>query len=159
MADDQIRSDLRPLIDAMKAEQYDVAVEGLKKFLTLYPDHEVGTGLLASAYFQIGLVDRAQPLYERLVATYPLNALARFQLGMLRFTQREFRQAIEIWQPLLGAEDEFMAHFHSALAYLQLGETAAARPLLQRAAQTVPLNHPLAPQIHAAHTGLGSTPQ
>lgn len=159
MADEQIRADLRPLIDAMKAGQFDAAVEGLKNFLATYPDHEVGTGLLASAYFQIGLVDKAQPLYERLVATCPQNALARFQLGMLYFTQQEFRQAITTWQPLLSTEDEFMAHFHSALAHVQLGEISAARPLLERAAKTVPLNHPLAPQVHAAHTKLGSASQ
>lgn len=84
MGDGTLRAVLEPLVDALRAGHYPVAVEGLKGLLAEHPDNEVVLGLLAAAYFHIGLPDRAQPLFERVLQINPDNALARAQLTLLR---------------------------------------------------------------------------
>lgn len=159
-AEQSIKEALAPLIEAVRAGNYDVAIAGLKAILQAHPGHEIATGLLAASYFQIGLRDQARVLYEQLVAEHPANALARFQLGLLRSSD-DPRAALSIWEPLLEADEEFMAHFHSALAHIQLGDPAAAEALLEHAARYMPASHPLREQLNQlreslAHGGNGS---
>lgn len=140
------KAELAPLVAAVRRADFDTAIAGLKTYLERYPGHEVALGMLAAAYFQIGLKDRAQPLYEELLHGHPNNALARFQLGLLHLTD-DPRIALEIWDPLLRVEEEFMAHFHAALAHLQLRQADQARPLLEHAGRYMPGGHPLQAQL------------
>jgi predicted Zn-dependent protease len=84
MGEGALRAALEPLVDALRAGHYPAAVEGLKCLLAEHPDNEVVAGLLGAAYFQIGLPDRAQALFERVLQINPDNALARTQLTLLR---------------------------------------------------------------------------
>lgn len=146
LAAESLRAELAPLVDAVRRADYGSAIAGLNGFLAAHPEHEVATGLLAAVYFQLGMHDRARVLYEQLVAKHPANALARFQLGVLRLSDNP-REALALWQPLLDVKEEFMAHFHSALAHLQLQDLAAAKPLLDHAAIYMPQSHPLRQQL------------
>jgi tetratricopeptide (TPR) repeat protein len=147
MATDQaMQRALAPLVAAMQKKDYETAIPGLKDYLSTYPGHEIATGLLAAAYFQLGLPQRARELYEQLLARFPTNALARFQLGLLHLSQ-DPQAALDVWQPLLGREEDFMAHFHAALAHLQLRETDRALPLLEHAGKYMPATHPLWAQL------------
>jgi len=136
------------LVEAVRRGDYDFAILGLKGFIAAHPDHEIAMGLLAASYFQIGMTDRAAALYRKLLAVHPHNALARFQLGLTCLNSNP-REALDLWQPLLTAEHEFMAHFHSALAHWQLGERDSAKPLLEQAAKYMPESHPLRGQLNA----------
>lgn len=148
------RRELERLLDLVRGRHYDAAVEGLRRFLDLHPKHEIANGLLASTYFQIGLPLKAQQHYERILEVNQNNALARFQLGLAFFTQREFERALEIWTPMLPVSGEFMAHFHSALAHLELKNHDAARKLLEEAAKNMPITHPLFAQLKAVRSAL-----
>jgi tetratricopeptide (TPR) repeat protein len=148
------RDQLAQLTQAVRDGRYDAAIGGLKKFLEVHREHEVATGLLAAAYFEIGMVAEARALYERLLEAHPGNPLARLQLG-LACLGTDARRALEVWQPLLEVEEEFLAHFHAALAHLQLGDRSAARALLEHAAKYMPAEHPLRPQLDQ----LRSTPR
>lgn len=140
------KAELAPLVEAMRRADFDSAIAGLKTYLERYPGHEVALGMFAAAYFQIGLKDRAQPLYEELLRHHPENALARFQLGLLHLAN-DPGTALEIWDPLLQVEEEFMAHFHAALAHLQLRQAERALPLLEHAGRYMPGGHPLQAQL------------
>ena len=87
MSDNSLRgalvSELQPLVDALRAGRYQDSIEGLKRFIDSHPDHEVAIGMLAAAYFQIGMPDRARALFERVLEINPHNALARTQLQQL----------------------------------------------------------------------------
>lgn len=76
-----------------------------------------------------------------------VNPLARFQLGMAHLSSGAAETALETWEPLLDQEEDFMAHFHSALALLQLGRREQAETLLMHASQTMPVSHPLYPKL------------
>lgn len=147
--DESMRLALQRLIDQVRAGQYDQAIEGLKRFLEQYPQHEVAMGLLGAAYFQIGLPARARECYEQVLELNPQNALARFQMGMLQFSQAELQAALATWAPLLSDSHDFMAHFHSALACLELGDTARASALVEGAARSMPVGHPLFAQLES----------
>jgi predicted Zn-dependent protease len=84
MGDGPLEASLQPLIDALRAGRYPAAVEGLKGLLAEHPDNEIVAGLLGAAYFQIGLPERAQTLFERVLEINPNNALAQAQLALLK---------------------------------------------------------------------------
>lgn len=155
---EETKKALAPLVENMRARRYDAAIAGLKRFLLAHPSHEIALGLLASAYFQIGMTARAKDLYQELLAAHPANPLARFQLGMVYFTLHELERALETWQPLLATADEFMARFHSALVHLQLGDQKTAAPLLEEAAANMPAQHPLYPQLQQMRQRLAAGP-
>jgi len=156
MSANSLAHSLQPLIEALKQRHFDRAILGLKQFLSSHPDHELALGMLASAYVEIGMREAAQERYERLLEKYPGNTLARFQLGLLHLDTQP-AQALSVWEPLLAVEQEFMAHFHSALANVQLGNLPAARPLLEHAARYMPPDHPLRDQLVQLRARLGAS--
>lgn len=130
-----------------KHGDYEHAILELKGIILEHPGHELATGMLAAIYLQIGMHQKASRYYRKLLAQNPSNPLARFQLGMTRFAQGLPAEAIDTWEPLLETEGEFMAHFHTALALLQLERRPAAHAMLTQASQTMPVDHPLYPQL------------
>lgn len=131
----------------VKANDLAAAIEVLKAILDEDCEHEIATGMLASVYLQIGRTAAAIELYEKLLVLKPENPLARFQLGLARLNNGEAPQAIDVWAPMLETQDEFMAHFHSALAHLQLRHPQEALDLLLKAGEHMPVGHPLYPQL------------
>ncbi len=131
------------------------AIESLKLILEKDADHEIATGMLASIYLQIGHLDAAIEHYERLLQLNPDNPLARFQLGLAHMNNGDTEDALSTWKPMLEMENEFMAHFHAALATLQLGRNAEASALLARAEQQMPSSHPLYPKLIELRNNLG----
>lgn len=131
----------------VRNEDFAAAIESLKGILDQDSQHEIATGMLASIYLQIGHVDAAIKLYETLLMLNPENPLARFQLGLARLNNGEATAAIDVWAPMLDTENEFMANFHSALAFVQLGRNQDAIARLTHASQHMPTSHPLYPQL------------
>ncbi len=142
--------------DLVRNGDLDNAIIALKAVLEQQPDQELATGMLAAIYLQIGLTDKAIELFETLLSNSPENPLARFQLGMARLSQGEQEAALETWQPLLAQENEFMAHFHSALALVELKRYQEALDFITHANQHMPTSHPLYPQLLDLHSQLTS---
>ncbi len=148
--DNSRENDIQQLARATRSAKnsdYETAIVQLKSLLSEYPHHELATGMLAAIYLQIGMHQKASIWYRKLLALKPENSLARFQLGMTRLAQGMTAEAIDTWHPLLSIEDEFMAHFHSGLALLQLEHNDEAYALLTQAYQTMPCEHPLYPEL------------
>jgi tetratricopeptide (TPR) repeat protein len=130
-----------------KRGDLEAAIVHLKELLGVAPDHEIANGMLAGIYAELKMPERATACYERVLVTNPRNVLARFQLGLLQLTGGRPQEALETLRPNLSDSTEFLAHFYSGLALLELNKTGEARVLLQRAAQRMPADHPLYPQL------------
>lgn len=138
---------LRLATDLAKQGHYDEAIVALKTLLDDEPNNELALGLLAATYLQIGYHEKAVNVYETLLQVNAVNPLARFQLGLAHLNSGAAETALQTWEPLLDQEQDFMAHFHSALALLQLDRREQAETLLMHASRTMPVSHPLYPTL------------
>lgn len=155
-SEDQLKKKLLEATECAKTEDLENAVVLLKQILDEVPHHEVTMGMLASIYLQIGMHRQSIELFENLLAKYPKNPLARFQLGMARLTGGEPQEALDAWAPMLQMENEFMANFHSALALMQLGRFEEALPLIERARSHMPDAHPLYSKLMEIRAQIGN---
>ena len=103
--------------------------------------------MLAGIYAEIKMTDRAMEYYRRVLAINPANPLARFQLGLLQLSTRQPQEALDTWGASLKDPDEFMAHFHSGMALIQLQRLEEARSFLEQTAQRMPKDHWLYSQL------------
>jgi predicted negative regulator of RcsB-dependent stress response len=136
-------------IEAAKRDDKEAAIAQLKQVLEAEPRHEVAAGMLASLYAELGLVERAMRQFQQVLEHHPENVLARFQLGVLQLTAHQPQQALDTLQAMLSMEGEFLAHFYSGQACIELGQAAPARSLFQRAAERMPPTHPLQEHLQA----------
>jgi tetratricopeptide (TPR) repeat protein len=135
---------------------FEAALGHLRTLLALNPRHELATGMLAGLYAQLKMPERARQYYGQVLRLNPDNALARFQLGLLHFESGEPQEALEVWQPAMAKPQDYLTHFHSALALLELERAADANELLERAAQYMPRDHLLYPQLERLRHPLNS---
>jgi predicted Zn-dependent protease len=119
----------------------------LRELLQADPDHEIANGMLASIYAQLNMTDRAVTGYRRVLAINPHNVLARFQLGLLQVTSGHPQEAVDTLRPCLTDKQDFLAHFYSGVALLELQRPEEARALLARASQRMPADHTLQPRL------------
>lgn len=126
---------------------YAAAMIHLKELLAVDPREEIALGMLAGIYAELKMPDRAEALYREVLTVNPRNPLARFQLGLLQLAEKRPSDALEMLRPALADESDFLAHFHSGLALRQLGRAGEARRLLEVAAQRMPADHILQPQL------------
>ena len=154
----ELMSQLQRATKQVKENELGDAIETLKAILEEDAEHEVATGMLAAVYLQIGRIEAAITLYNKLLDISPDNPLARFQLGLARLNNGEPSQALETWQPMLEMKDEFMAHFHSALAQIELRHPEEAMQLLNKAGESMPIGHPLYPQLIDLQNKLSDLP-
>lgn len=145
----QLLSRLDSATRAAKAGDKEEAITQLKQLLGIDPHHEIANGMLASIYAELGLTDRATHYFRELLNHHPANVLARFQLGVLLLTAGKPQEAIDILQPMLSIEDDFLAHFHSGLGFDALHQPGRAQALFQQAAKRMPANHPLHDNLQA----------
>lgn len=144
---DQLSARLSAATKAARAGDNEAAILELKHLLETDPRHELGNGMLASIYAQIGLTDRAVHYFRQTLDYHPDNVLARFQLASLQLQKGENSAALDTLRPMLSMPDDFLAHFHSGLALVALGQMARARELLLKAADNMPVDHPLHEQL------------
>jgi tetratricopeptide (TPR) repeat protein len=154
LSDEQLKTKLSKAIEYTKAQDLESAVLQLKQILESHPLHEISMGMLASIYLQIGMHQKAIEQFEALLAAHPNNPLARFQLGMASLANGEPEKALDQWAPMLEMDNEFMAHFHSALALIQLGRLDEALPLIEHARNSMPEAHPLYSKLQEIRTQL-----
>lgn len=95
--------------------------------------------MLARLYAQLGLWDRAKPLFERYLAAEPNAVNETFQLGMVHFDSGQADEATRIWDKLLLTQPTHPpALFYRALAKQQLGQPAEARHSLDVLLKSAP---------------------
>jgi predicted Zn-dependent protease len=123
------------------------AMGHLKELLRVEPDNELANGMLAGIYAELKMPERATACYERVLGINPANVLARFQLGLLQLTHGKPREAAATLQPNLSDKSEFLSHFYSGVALLELQQTDAARALLEHVEHRMPKTHDLWPQL------------
>jgi tetratricopeptide (TPR) repeat protein len=129
------------------AGDFEQAIIDLKALLEIDPAHEIGQGMLGAIYAQLNMRERAMACFRRVLEKNPSNALARLHLGLLQLSSAQLDEAIETFQASLGSPGDYLVHFHSGLALLQLQKPAQARKLLENAAQRMPKGHALYPQL------------
>lgn len=138
-----IQSTLKIALEHQKNGDIDASILCLKAAMEAGEDHELLLGMLASHYAEIGLRERAIPLYERVLLKNPQNHLARFQLGMLYYAADEYEQALLVWEETLKIKEEFVTKLYAAKAYISLGRRAEASPLLDEVINNAPSGHPI----------------
>lgn len=156
LSEDQLKSKLSMATDRIRDGHLDEAISTLKEILVHEPEHQICLGMLAAIYLQIGMHDKAIDTFKTLLLHHPNNPLAQFQLGVAQLGQGESAEALQTWSPLLADENDFMAHFHSALALLQLDQGHQAYEMLNIAAKRMPLSHPLYPQLLELRSNLST---
>ena len=142
-----VRQALSRAAACAKRGDLEAAMTHLKELLAAQPDNELGNGMLAGIYAQLNMPERATACYEHVLAVNPRNVLARFHLGLLQLNSGKPGEAVATLRPNLDDNTEFLAHFYSAVALLELQQVEPARELLERAEQRMPRNHDLYPQL------------
>lgn len=85
----------------------------------------------ARLYAQLGLWERAKPLFQRYLEAEPNAVNEAFQLGMVHFDSGQGEEAIKIWEGILKNNPTHPpALFYRSLAKHQAGQPAEARRTL-----------------------------
>lgn len=134
-------------VSATREGRYKDALMHLKTIVADRPEDQVAMGMLASVYADLGMKDNARQYFDQMLAADPENPLVRYQRGVLDFEAGRLDSALEIWRPLLETEHDFMGHFYSALALMQLGRLDGVRGLLDTARERMPSNHPFRQEV------------
>jgi predicted Zn-dependent protease len=142
-----VRQALSRAAACAKQGDLEAAMAHLKELLAAEPDNELGNGMLAGIYAQLNMPERATTCFEKVLTVNPRNVLARFQLGLLQLNSGKPGEAVATFRPNLADDREFLAHFYSAVALLELQEVDQARVLLEHVERHMPRNHNLYPQL------------
>jgi tetratricopeptide (TPR) repeat protein len=102
------------------------------------PDAEVMVAL--AEYQRESDPPQAVSLYERAIAADPSQLTARVNLGAIRMERGEYAEAIRIWQDALSRNPGLvLVRANLALALMRTQSPAAARAVLEKAAEFNPL--------------------
>jgi Flp pilus assembly protein TadD len=139
-ADDPIPELLRRVQDASTQE----AVPLLLQAADAHPGDPRPLLLLAAEFAQAREYDRAEAAYTGALQRAPAFAIARFQLGLLQFTNGRAAAALATWGPLQSlAESDPLRLFARGLECLARDDLAQARVLLQQGIAANATNPPL----------------
>jgi tetratricopeptide (TPR) repeat protein len=108
--------------------EVDEALRKLKQVITEPNPPAESLAMAARIYAQLGLLERAKPLFERYLETQPNAVNETFQFGMVHFDAGQQTEALKIWDGLLKSQPTHPpALFYRALALHQLGQSPEAR--------------------------------
>lgn len=128
-----------------RAARHEQAIEKLNRILVQQPDNARAYCMLGAEHAEIGLFDRALVELERATTLDPSLAVAHFQLGLLRYLQRDFEGAKASWAQLHGHTDaDGFAPFARALLLLAEERLTDAAHELDAALAAQPSNSALA---------------
>jgi tetratricopeptide (TPR) repeat protein len=105
------------------------AALGKLKHLVAAPDRQPEALVLAARlYAQLGLMPRAQQLFEMYIAAKPDALHERFELGMTYFDSGKADRAVAMWSKVLESQPTHPpALFYTGLASAQAGKLADAK--------------------------------
>lgn len=106
----------------------------LERALLLRPKNQRGQNLLALSYFKLGVFDRAEELYQALVAEHPRDPTLRVNLGLVLLKTGRPDEAVGAFAAALELLPEHRkAQNYLGLAYMQKRDFARAREWFERA--------------------------
>lgn len=111
---------LRTALDAINHARSADALSLLKTLVERDPANAFGHYLMAAEHMQLGMVDRAEEGFRRVVGLAPDFPIARFQLGQLYLVKGDEASAISTLTPLTAL------HTGTALSFYAKGLVAAA---------------------------------
>ena len=108
--------------------EVDEALWKLKQVIAEASPPVEALAITARLYAQLGLFERAKPLYQRYLESQPNAVNEIFQLGMVHFDAGQQAEALNIWDGLLKNQPTHPpALFYRALALYQLGQSPESR--------------------------------
>jgi tetratricopeptide (TPR) repeat protein len=126
---------------------YDEAQEHLNALLVREPRDELALGMLAAVYAEMKQFDVAALHFQRVLDVNPVNALARFQLGLVLLASQKPDEALAAWQDGVYAENEYLVDYHRGVALAELGREREAFERFELARQQMPVDHVLYRQL------------
>jgi tetratricopeptide (TPR) repeat protein len=131
------------------SKQYQCVLDVYHEILTLDSESAEADMLAGEALDELKDSQGATRMFRAAVTANPKEPNVHFGLGYLLFTQRIYAEAIREFQVELALEpDHVQAMLYLADTYVQLGQPAEARPLLEKVVQ-------LDPTQSLAHLDLG----
>lgn len=117
---------------AIKAEEYERAIELLGRLRQLNSSDVRVPVLLAEALLKSGRVEDARVLLEQHVRTQPTSAEAMAMLGQVYLQLRDYEKAVESYGTALRAVPEMRsARYGLGQAYARMGEKEKAREAME----------------------------
>lgn len=107
---------LRLSLDAINGGRDADAVVMLKTLLEREPDHVHGQYLLAAQHAQLGMYDRAEAGFRKVLASGSVLPVARFQFSQLLLMKGAREEAREVLAPLAGQDDALGAYARALTA-------------------------------------------
>jgi tetratricopeptide (TPR) repeat protein len=126
----------RPALDrALEASARGEAAAAVELFLQAIaeqPDSEGAHFLLGSEYAALGDIAQAERHITTALLLRPQWHVARYQLGLLQFSDGRVPAALLTWQPLASLEESSpLPHWVHGFAALARNDFGAARPLFE----------------------------
>lgn len=123
---------------------HDGAISKLKQAILLDGNNPQIHFMLAAEHAEIGLLDRAIDGMTQALTLDPALRIARFQLGLLYFSQDKLESARETWEALDDLnQDDVLSLFKAGLLLIGEGDRKGAVPKLERALEVDTINAPL----------------
>jgi len=109
--------------------------------LDLSPDAYVILNNLGSVYWEEGVADRAESLWQRALAADPNNFISLNNLGLVAGRKKQYSQAAELFQRAIKFRPSYVdPHLNLAKAYRLMGLAGPAESELQTALALSPLD-------------------
>ncbi len=110
------------------------ALKWLKPGINKYAEDEAYIAVTADSYYAKGTVEKAIPLYNKLLDQNPYSAPYWFGLGRCYFEQRKYDKTIDACDYALVSDDEFSdAYLMKGHSFYQLGNEESALECYQQA--------------------------
>lgn len=134
----------------------------LERALDMQPEDERGQGMLAGAYFRLGMYPLAVEVYEKLAQRHASDPILQLNLGLSLLRASSPQKAIRHLRFVVDAEpDHLRAWKYLGTAYWQLGQMQEAYAAFTKAGADeliARVKTHLERQVAEAHAGIASPP-
>lgn len=121
----------------MDKGRLDQALLKIKPALQMDQTNIDALGMAGRIYAQIGLLNKAQSMFEKYLEINPNSILESFQFGMVQFDMGKKSDALTTWTSLLGREPNHPpALFFKSVVLAEQGRHSEARQTIDHILQT-----------------------
>ncbi len=142
-------------IAAYRSQNFEVAIQLLKRVVELEPKHKNAWNDLGQAYLAMNRLDDAIAALQKQIEAEPFHAYAYNNLGLVYWRQQKYEEASKAFQKQLEVNplDDF-AHGNLGSMYCEQGKYAEAVPELETAISLKPDNPSLRVSLGEAYLNL-----